>query len=85
MAVKSVAFKVGHEHCGVCGACFLHAAQLHRCPASVDLEVLEVFLDQIKSVPARSAFASMAGGGERENGFTDRLTESRGHRVRRNY
>lgn len=41
-------FHIGHEHCGVCGSCFLFPAQLHRCPAVIDPEVLEVFIAETK-------------------------------------
>jgi len=37
-------FVVGHAHCPVCGACFLHPSQLHTCPAPVSTEVLALFL-----------------------------------------
>ena len=51
MAPKSV---IGHEHCGVCGACLLHLAQLHRCPAHVDMEVLALFILDTRTIAAKS-------------------------------
>jgi hypothetical protein len=44
MAHQSV--KVGHDHCGVCGACFLFVAQLHRCPSRVEQDILDVFTEE---------------------------------------
>lgn len=66
-------FVVGHEHCGVCGACLLHKDQLHRCPQPVELEILAVYLAHTSTMPARSAFRAMNGGGDREDAFNDRV------------
>lgn len=49
---KPVAHKVGHEHCGVCGACLLHTAQNHKCPSYVSPDVIALMLDEMK-VPAK--------------------------------
>lgn len=44
MAGQSLKHVLGHEHCGVCGACFLQPAQLHKCPEPVRLDILAVFV-----------------------------------------
>lgn len=44
MAGQSLKREIGHEHCGVCGACFLQPAQLHKCPEPVRLDILAVFV-----------------------------------------
>jgi len=48
--IKPRRFEVtGHRHCGECGACLIHESiETHSCPAEpVDLEVLEVFFEEI--------------------------------------
>jgi hypothetical protein len=37
-------WKHQHEHCGVCGACMIFDAQLHRCPQAVRVDILAVFV-----------------------------------------
>lgn len=46
-------FVIGHEHCGVCGACLYQPGQLHRCPAPVRLDVLAVYLMETTKKPSR--------------------------------
>lgn len=57
MADKSaVIHKTQHEHCEVCGACFIAGITkaIHKCPEAIDLNILAVFLADSERLPARS-------------------------------
>lgn len=52
---KGIRQHIGHDHCKVCGACFTAGLtqDVHRCPAPVDMAILEVFLEDSNRVITR--------------------------------